>query len=209
MHCGRNENGNDNFYRFFLSERLDKRTRIIHNRDKRTKLGGRIIVKQITFHNDPVTLLGTEVKVGDEAPNFTVLANDLKEVSLDDYKGKIKLISVVPSIDTGVCSDQTKRFNEEASKLDNVHVLTISMDLPFAQTRWCAAEGVKNLDTLSDHRDADFGEKYGVLIKELRLLARSIFVVDSNDKVTYVEYVDEVSNHPDYDAALEAVKQAN
>lgn len=209
MHCGRNENGNDNFYRFFLSERLDKRTRIIHNRDKRTKLGGRIIVKQITFHNDPVTLLGTEVKVGDEAPNFTVLANDLKEVSLDDYKGKIKLISVVPSIDTGVCSDQTKRFNEEASKLDNVHVLTISMDLPFAQTRWCAAEGVKNLDTLSDHRDADFGEKYGVLIKELRLLARSIFVVDSNDKVTYVEYVDEVSSHPDYDAALEAVKQAN
>src|SRR5690625_3069187 len=205
----RNENGNDNFYRFFPSERLDKRTRIIHNRDKRTKLGGRIIVKQITFHNDPVTLLGTEVKVGDEAPDFTVLANDLKEVSLDDYKGKIKLISVVPSIDTGVCSDQTKRFNEEASKLDNVHVLTISMDLPFAQTRWCAAEGVKNLDTLSDHRDADFGEKYGVLIKELRLLARSIFVVDSNDKVTYVEYVDEVSNHTDYDAALEAVKQAN
>ncbi|MEI3599918.1 MULTISPECIES: thiol peroxidase [unclassified Oceanobacillus] len=166
-------------------------------------------MKQITFHNDPVTLLGTEVKVGDEAPDFTVLANDLKEVSLDDYKGKIKLISVVPSIDTGVCSDQTKRFNEEASKLDNVHVLTISMDLPFAQTRWCAAEGVKNLDTLSDHRDADFGEKYGVLIKELRLLARSIFVVNSNDKVTYVEYVDEVSNHPDYDAALEAVKQAN
>ncbi|OZU89711.1 lipid hydroperoxide peroxidase [Virgibacillus indicus] len=158
----------------------------------------------VTFHQDPVTLLGTELKAGDDAPNFTVLSNDLKEVSLDDYKGKVKLISVVPSIDTGVCSEQTKRFNEEADKLGNVHVLTISMDLPFAQTRWCAANGIKKLDTLSDHRDADFGEKYGVLIKELRLLSRSIFVVDSNDKITYVEYVSEVTNHPDYEKALEA-----
>lgn len=165
-------------------------------------------MRQVSFQQDPVTLLGNEIKVGDTAPNFTVLNNDLQEVSLDDYKGKKKLISVVPSIDTGVCSDQTRRFNEEAEKLDNVHVLTISMDLPFAQKRWCAAEGIGNLDTLSDHRDADFGEKYGVLIKELRLLARSIFVVDSNDKVTYVEYVDEVSNHPDYESALEAIKQA-
>jgi thiol peroxidase len=165
-------------------------------------------MKQITFNHEPVTLAGEEIKVGDKAPNFTVLSNDLKEVSLDDYKGKVKLISVVPSIDTGVCSDQTKRFNEEASKLDNVHVLTISMDLPFAQTRWCAAEGVKNLDTLSDHRNADFGEKYGTLMKELRLLARSIFVVNSDDEVTYVEYVDEVTTHPDYESALEAVKEA-
>ncbi len=165
-------------------------------------------MRQVSFQQDPVTLLGNEIKVGDTAPNFTVLNNDLQEVSLDDYKGKKKLISVVPSIDTGVCSDQTRRFNEEAEKLDNVHVLTISMDLPFAQKRWCAAEGIENLDTLSDHRDADFGEKYGVLIKELRLLARSIFVVDSNDKVTYVEYVEEVSNHPDYESALEAIKQA-
>lgn len=165
-------------------------------------------MRQVSFQQDPVTLLGNEIKVGDTAPNFTVLNNDLQEVSLDDYKGKKKLISVVPSIDTGVCSDQTRRFNEEAEKLDNVHVLTISMDLPFAQKRWCAAEGIGNLDTLSDHRDADFGEKYGVLIKELRLLARSIFVVDSNDKVTYVEYVEEVSNHPDYESALEAIKQA-
>lgn len=165
-------------------------------------------MRQVSFQQDPVTLLGNEIKVGDTAPNFTVLNNDLQEISLDDYKGKKKLISVVPSIDTGVCSDQTRRFNEEAEKLDNVHVLTISMDLPFAQKRWCAAEGIGNLDTLSDHRDADFGEKYGVLIKELRLLARSIFVVDSNDKVTYVEYVDEVSNHPDYESALEAIKQA-
>lgn len=171
-------------------------------------MGGRIQMKQITFHHDPVTLVGKEIKVGDKAPNFTVLTNELQEVSLDEYKGKVKLISVVPSIDTGVCSKQTRTFNEEAEKLENVQVLTISMDLPFAQKRWCAAEGIKNLDTLSDHRDGDFGEKYGVLIKELRLLTRSIFVVDSNDVVTYVEYVDEVSNHPDYDAALEAVKQA-
>lgn len=162
----------------------------------------------VTFHQDPVTLLGTEIKVGDLAPDFTVLSNDLQEVTLDNYKGKVKLISVVPSLDTGVCSEQTKRFNEEADKIEGAHILTISMDLPFAQTRWCAANGVKNMDTLSDHRDADFGQKYGVLIKELRLLARAIFVVDSSNKVTYVEYVSEVTNHPDYDAALDAAKKA-
>lgn len=165
-------------------------------------------MKKVTFHQEPVTLLGNEVKVGDKAPDFTVLSNDLNEVTLENYKGKVKLISVVPSLDTGVCSDQTRRFNEEADNLDNVHVLTISMDLPFAQKRWCAAEGIEKVSTFSDHRDADFGEKYGVLIKELRLLARSIFVVDSNDEVAYVEYVDEVSSHPDYEAALEAAKQA-
>ncbi|UJL45073.1 thiol peroxidase [Virgibacillus sp. NKC19-16] len=165
-------------------------------------------MSNITFNQEPVTLLGTEIKVGDQAPDFTVVSNDLKDVSLNDYKGNVKLISVVPSIDTGVCSEQTKRFNEEADKIDNVQVLTISMDLPFAQQRWCAANGIKKLDTLSDHRDADFGEKYGVLIKELRLLSRSIFVVDSNDKVTYVEYVNEVTNHPDYDSALKAAGEA-
>ncbi|HLR69072.1 MAG TPA: thiol peroxidase [Virgibacillus sp.] len=163
---------------------------------------------KVTFQQDPVTLLGQEIKEGDQAPNFTVLSNDLKEVNLNDYKGKVKLISTVPSLDTGVCSEETKRFNEEASKLENVQILTISMDLPYAQTRWCAANGIKNLDTLSDHRDAELGEKYGVLIKELRLLTRAIFVVDSNDKVTYIEYVDEVTNHPDYEKAINAVKQA-
>jgi|SRR5690625_983145 len=162
----------------------------------------------VTFQDNPVTLLGTEIKVGDQAPEFTVIANDLSERTLNDYKGKIKLISVVPSLDTGVCSQQTKRFNDEAGALDNVQVLTISMDLPFAQTRWCSAEGVKNLEILSDHRDADFGQKYGTLIKELRLLARSIFVVDANDKVVHVEYVPEVTTHPDYDAALQAAKNA-
>lgn len=163
---------------------------------------------QVTFSGDPVTLAGNEIKVGDQAPEFTVLANDLSEKSLSDYKGKIKLISVVPSVDTGVCAEQTKRFNEEADKLNNVHVLTISMDLPFAQTRWCSANGIKNIDLLSDHRDADFGHKYGVLMEELRLLARAIFVVDENDKVVHVEYVPEVTTHPNYDAALEAAEKA-
>ncbi|WP_121615147.1 thiol peroxidase [Virgibacillus halodenitrificans] len=163
----------------------------------------------VTFQQNPVTLIGQEIKVGDSAPDFTALSNDLKEVSLKDYQGKVKLISVVPSIDTGVCALQTKRFNEEAEKIGNVKVLTVSMDLPFAQDRWVKKHEINKLDTLSDHRDADFGEKYGVLIKELRLLARSIFVVDSNDIVTYTEYVKEVNDHPDYDAALEAAKKAN
>jgi len=162
----------------------------------------------VTFKGNPVTLLGNQVKVGDTAPNFTVLANDLSEVTLDDTKGSVRLISVVPSIDTGVCDAQTRRFNEEASKLDNVKVLTVSVDLPFAQKRWCGANGIENVQTVSDHRDLSFGEAYGVAIQELRLLARSVFVVDSNDKVTYVEYLDEVTNHPNYDAAIEAVKAA-
>lgn len=171
-----------------------------------TIIGGVFIMAQVTFNQDPVTLLGTEVKVGEQAPNFTVLSNDLTEVSLDDYAGKVKLISVVPSVDTGLCSEQTKRFNEEADKIGNTDVLTISMDLPFAQTRWRAANDIENISLLSDHRDADFGQKYGVLIKELRLLSRSIFVVDSNNVLQHVEYVSEVTNHPDYEAALQAAK---
>lgn len=162
----------------------------------------------VTFQDNPVTLLGKDMNVGDQAPDFTSLSNDLKEVSLSDYNGKVKLISVVPSVDTGVCSLQTQRFNNEAGKIGNVQVITVSMDLPFAQKRWVEENKVDNLDILSDHRNADFGEKYGVLIEELRLLARSIFVVDSNDKVTYKEVVSEVSNHPDYDKALEAAGQA-
>lgn len=162
----------------------------------------------ITFKGGPVTLLGSEVKVGDKAPNFTVLANDLSPVTLDDSKGHVRLISVVPSIDTGVCDAQTRRFNEEAASLGNVKVLTVSVDLPFAQKRWCAAAGIENVQTLSDHRDLSFGEAYGVAIKELRLLARAVFVVDSNDTVTYVEYVSEATDHPNYEAAIEAAKAA-
>lgn len=161
-----------------------------------------------TFTGNPVTLLGNEVKVGEKAPEFKVLANDLSEVTLSDSKGQVRLISVIPSIDTGVCDAQTRRFNEEASKIGNVKILTVSVDLPFAQKRWCAAAGIENVQTVSDHRDLSFGEAYGVAIKELRLLARAVFVVDSNDVVTYVEYVSEATNHPNYEAAMEAAKQA-
>lgn len=162
----------------------------------------------ITFKGGAVTLLGNEVKVGDKAPEFTVLANDLSPVTLADSKGTVRLISVVPSLDTGVCDAQTRRFNEEAASLGNVKILTVSVDLPFAQKRWCGANGIENIQTLSDHRDLSFGEAYGVTIQELRLLARAVFVVDSNDVVTYVEYVSEATNHPNYEAALEAAKAA-
>lgn len=162
----------------------------------------------VTFKGNPVTLIGKEVKVGDTAPDFTVLANDLSPVTLKDTDGKVRIISVVPSLDTGVCDSQTRKFNEEAAKAGDVVVMTVSMDLPFAQKRWCAAAGLENVITVSDHRDASFGEAYGVLMKELRLLARAVFVVDSNNKVTYVEYVSEGTTHPQYEAALEAAKAA-
>ena len=162
---------------------------------------------QVTFKNGPVTLIGNEVKVGDAAPDFTVLANDLSPVTLSDSEGKIRLFSVVPSLDTGVCDAQTRKFNEAAAELgDNVVIYTVSMDLPFAQKRWCGATGIENVVTVSDHRAGSFGEAYGVLIEELRLPARAIFVVDANGKVAYVEYVPEATNHPNYEAAIEAVK---
>lgn len=162
----------------------------------------------ITFKGNPVTLLGQEVKVGEKAPNFTVLANDLSPVTLENSKGSVRLISVVPSLDTGVCDAQTRRFNEEAANLGNVQILTVSVDLPFAQKRWCGAAGIDKVQTVSDHRDLSFGEAYGVVIQELRLLARAVFVIDSNDVVTYAEYVSEATNHPNYEAAIEAAKQA-
>lgn len=164
----------------------------------------------VTFKNNPIHLEGTEVKVGERAPDFTVLSNDLQPVTLAGSKGKVRLISVVPSVDTGVCSLQTKRFNDEATSLgDDVEVLTISVDLPFAQARWKDAEGVENLNLYSDHKDLSFGTAYGTAIKELRLLTRSIFVIDRNDNVSYVEYVSEATDHPDYDAAIKAVKELN
>ncbi|WP_018662485.1 thiol peroxidase [Heyndrickxia acidiproducens] len=163
----------------------------------------------VTFKGNPVTLLGNEVKVGDKAPQFTVLDNDLSEVTLDDTKGSVRIISAVPSIDTSVCDAQTRRFNEEAAKLGKeVKVLTISCDLPFAQKRWCTASGLEHVQVLSDHRDLSFGKAYGAVMKELRLLARSVFVLDSSGTVTYVEYVSEGTNHPDYEKALEAAKKA-
>jgi thiol peroxidase len=161
-----------------------------------------------TFKGGPLTLVGPEVKVGQKAPDFKVLANDLSEVTLAGSKGKVRIISVVPSIDTPVCDMQTRRFNEEAAKLGNkIEILTISADLPFAQKRYCGAAGIDKVKTLSDHRDASFGNAYGVLIKELRLLMRSIFVVDDKDAVRHAEYVKELTSHPNYEAALAAAKQ--
>ncbi len=161
----------------------------------------------VTFKGNPLTLIGPEIKVGAKAPDFQVLGDDLSAVTLQNFKGKTKLISVVPSLDTPVCDQQTRRFNEEAAKLPaDVQVLTISMDLPFAQKRFCSTAGIDKIKTLSDHRDASFGQAYGTLIKELRLLTRSIFIVSPDDKVQYVEYVREVTNHPNYDAALNFFK---
>lgn len=163
---------------------------------------------QVTFKNNPVTLPNKEVKVGDTIPDFTVLSNDLSPVTAQDTAGKVRLFSVSPSLDTSVCSDQAKRFSEEAKSLgDNVEIYYVTTDLPFAQKRWTEVNKTDNLKTLSDHRDLSFGEAFGVTMQELRLLARSIFVVDDNDKVTYVEYVPEGTDHPNYDKAIEAVKE--
>jgi thiol peroxidase len=160
------------------------------------------------MRGNPLTLVGPELKAGEKAPDFTVVGNDLKPVTLADSAGKVRILSVIPSLDTPVCDAQTRRFNEEAGKLGNVEILTISMDLPFAQKRWCGAAGVDKIKTLSDHRDASFGAAYGTLIKELRLESRAIFVVDKGGKLTHVEYVKEVGEHPNYDAALAAAKKS-
>lgn len=163
---------------------------------------------RITKKGEPLTLLGDEVVVGQKAPEFTVVANDLSEAQFSSFRGKICIISSVPSLDTPVCDTMTNRFNEEAERLsEDVVVLTISMDLPFAQKRWCGAAGIENLQTFSDHRDASFGMAYGVLIKELRLLARAVFVVDQNGTIKHVQIVKELTEQPDYEAALNAIRQ--
>lgn len=162
-----------------------------------------------TFLGNPLTLLGDEVKVGDKAPGFTVLKNDLSPTSMADFAGKILIITLVPSLDTPVCDMETRRFNAEAASLgEDVAILAVSMDLPFAQGRWCGAAGVEAVQTLSDHKDASMGEAYGALIKELRLHSRAVFVVDREGVVTYAQYVKEISEEPDYDAALAAAKAA-
>ena len=161
----------------------------------------------VTLEGNPVTLLGEEVKVGQKAPDFKVLDSELKEVNLSAFKGKIKVIASVPSLDTPICDLQIKRFNDEAAGLSrDVAIIFISMDLPFAQKRFCQAYNIKKVKTFSDHKDSVFGLNYGVLIKELRLLSRAIFIIDKEDKVQYVEYVKEVGSHPDYDGALNALK---
>ena len=160
----------------------------------------------VTLQGNPVTLVGNEVNAGQPAPDVVLVANDLSEVALSSFKGKVCILTSVPSLDTPVCDTETRKFNERAAELgDDVEILTVSMDLPFAQKRWCGAAGVDRVTTLSDHRTASFGEAYGVLIKELRLLARVVFVIDREGIVRYVQVVEEVGDEPDYDAVIAAV----
>jgi len=160
----------------------------------------------LTIHGNPLTLVGDEVKVGDPAPEVELLDNDLKPVKLSSYRGKVLVIASVPSLDTPVCDLETRRFNDEAANLGpDIEILTISMDLPFAQKRWCGAAGVKRLRTLSDHREAAFGQAYGVLIKELRLLARAVFIIDREGTAQYEQLVKEVTSEPNYEEVLQAL----
>ncbi|MBS3919624.1 MAG: thiol peroxidase [Deltaproteobacteria bacterium] len=162
----------------------------------------------VTMRGNPLTLIGNDPKVGEIAPDFVTLDNNLSPVHFSSYRGKICILSSVPSLDTPVCDMETRRFNEEASRLGpDVVILTISMDLPFAQKRWCAASGVDKVQTLSDHRDASFGTSYGVLIKELRLLARAVFLVDRKGTLQYIQIVKETTSEPDYEAVLSALKK--
>ena len=161
----------------------------------------------ITFKGNPFTLLGPQLKVGDKAPDFAVVDNGLAPVSLASSAGKIRIISSVPSLDTPVCDTETRRFNQEAASLPgDVVVLTISLDLPFAQKRWCGAAGIDKVTTLSDYRERSFGQNYGVLIKELLLLTRAIFVVDAQGVIRYIQIVPEVTSEPDYAAVIVAAR---
>ncbi len=165
------------------------------------------MITEVIFAKQKFPLSGTQTKVGDIAPDFTVIGNDLKPVSLRDFGNKIKIISVFPSIDTPVCATQNRTFNKRIAEIADAVVLSISVDLPFAQKRFCGAEGLNNIVTLSDHKDLDFGKKYGFLIEPFRLLARGIVVLDRDNRVTHVEYVPDVSQEPDYDKAFEAARK--
>lgn len=160
------------------------------------------------MRGNPLTLIGPELKPGDTAPDFKLVDNSLKNVTLTDTGNNVRIISVVPSLDTPVCDAQTKRFNEEAAKLSGVDILTVSMDLPFAQKRWCGAFGVDKVKMLSDHRDGSFGTNYGTLIKDLRIESRAIFVLDQKNTIRHAEYVKEVADFPNYDTALAAARSA-
>jgi len=163
-------------------------------------------VDEVTMQGNPISLLGHKIAVGDSAPDFVVVDMGLKPVKLSDFSGKVKIINAVPSIDTSVCNAQVHHFNVEAAKLSDVVILSISVDLPFALNRYCAAEGIDKVKVTSDYKDLDFGLKYGVVIEELRLLCRAVFVIDKHNKVVYVEYVKEVATEPDYEKALTAAK---
>jgi thiol peroxidase len=161
----------------------------------------------VTMKGNPITLVGPELRAGDKAPDFSARSLDLKPYSLNESRGKIRLLSVVPSLDTPVCDAQSRRFNQEAANLgDKVEIITISMDLPFAQKRWCGAAGIDKIKVVSDYYDRSFSRAYGTLIQELHLACRAVFVVDDKDTLRYVEYVPEVTDHPNYDATLAAVK---
>ena len=163
----------------------------------------------VTLKGNPIELAGAELKVGDAAPDFTLQANDTSDVTLASGAGKVRIVATIPSLDTPVCAAETKQFNDDVKALDGVEVLVVSMDLPFGQKRWCGAEGVENVQSLSGHRCTKFGEDYGVLIKGGaldRCLARAIFVIDGDNKLTHVEYVREIAEHPNYDGALAAAK---
>jgi thiol peroxidase len=160
------------------------------------------------FKGNPVTLVGPALKVGDRAPDFQAVDTSLTPVRLADFRGKTKIISAVPSLDTPVCDTETRRFNQEAAKLpEKVVILTISVDLPFAQSRWCGAAGIDRVKTLSDYQERSFATAYGVLIKELKLLSRSIFVIDANDTIRYIQHVPEITSEPDYAAVISAAKE--
>lgn len=161
-----------------------------------------------TMRGNPKTLIGPELKPGDAAPDFSVVDGSLSEVTLKGTGERVRIFSVIPSLDTPVCDAQTKRFNQEAAALPNVDIITVSMDLPFAQKRWCGAFGVDKVKMLSDHKDGSFGMNYGTLIKDLRIESRAIFVVDGHNQLRHVEYVKEVADHPNYEAALAAAKSA-
>jgi thiol peroxidase len=162
----------------------------------------------VTLRGNKMTLMGPELKPGQKAPDFEAITDSLQPVNLEKTGHSVRIFSVIPSLDTPVCDAQTKRFNEEVAKLQGVDIFSISMDLPFAQKRWCGAYGVDRIKMLSDHKSGSFGEQYGTLIKELRIESRALFVVDSDNTLRYVEYVPEVAEHPNYDAALAAAKQA-
>jgi thiol peroxidase len=161
----------------------------------------------VTLKGKPLTLVGPELRAGDQAPDFLCVDNDLKPVRLADTGHAVRIFSVVPSLDTPVCDAQTRRFNEEAAKLPGLTIYAVSMDLPFAQKRWCAAFGIDQVKMLSDHRDASFGMAYGTLIQELRLESRAIFVVDAGNVIRHAQYVKEVTDFPDFDAALTAARK--
>lgn len=163
----------------------------------------------VTMHGNTLHLEGTALATGVKAPDFTLVANDLSPRSLSNYAGKVLVIVAVPSLDTGVCDMEVRRFNTEVAALsDDIRIIAVSCDLPFAQARWCGAAGVKAVETLSDHKEAVFGKNYGILIQELRLLGRAVFVVDRTGTVTYTEVVNEISHEPNYEAALTAAKKA-